>query len=65
MNDVIGFKIVEFCEQCEKQTDNYFYSYGAKFYMCDECYENNFCECGARLEDAYGSPGDGFCVRCR
>jgi hypothetical protein len=61
----VGFKIVEFCEYCEKQTDNYNITYGAKHYICDECYENLYCECGTQLEDSYGSPGDGFCIRCR
>lgn len=32
--------------------------------ICQGCYEHNFCECGVRLEDAYGSPGDGLCRRC-
>jgi len=53
------------CEQCEKPTEEYRYSWGAKFYMCDKCQEEHYCECGNRLEDSYGSPGDGFCIKCR
>lgn len=48
----------QFCEECEKNI-------GLQLIHCDECYENLFCECGQRLEDSYGTPGDGFCVRCR
>lgn len=33
--------------------------------LCESCFEHLFCECGQRLEDSYGTPGDGFCVRCR
>lgn len=32
---------------------------------CEEHYEHYFCECGTRLEDASGSPGDGFCKMCQ
>ena len=32
---------------------------------CDACHEELFCECGQRLEDAYGQKGDGFCIQCR
>lgn len=32
---------------------------------CDECHEHHYCECGNKLEDAYGTPGDGFCIMCR
>jgi len=49
---------VEHCEECSIETD-----LGET--LCDECYQHNYCECGTRLEDSYGSPGDGFCVRCR
>ncbi len=48
-----------YCEICEteinpKQDDDY----------CEACYTEHFCECGQRLEDAYGSPGDGLCRKC-
>jgi ssDNA-binding Zn-finger/Zn-ribbon topoisomerase 1 len=58
-------ELIKHCEECEKETDNYYISYGAYFYICEACYEHNFCECGNRLEDSYGSAGDGFCIRCR
>jgi predicted amidophosphoribosyltransferase len=48
----------QFCEECEK-------SIGLSSPLCDECDENLYCECGQRLEDSYGNPGDGFCIRCR
>lgn len=32
---------------------------------CAAHHEHYFCECGTRLEDAAGTPGDGFCARCR
>lgn len=56
---------LNYCEQCEKETTDYFVAYGVRFYICDECYSDLYCECGQRLEDAYGSPGDGFCIKCR
>jgi hypothetical protein len=36
-----------------------------RYDYCDKHIEHYFCECGQPLEDAYGQPGDGFCVRCR
>ena len=48
----------QFCEECDKNI-------GLDLNYCDECHEHLFCECGSRLEDSYGSPGDGFCTRCR
>lgn len=48
----------QFCEECEC-------SIGLNLNYCDECYEHLFCECGQSLEDAYGSPGEGFCTVCR
>ncbi len=32
---------------------------------CEKHYEHYFCECGTRLEDYTGTPGDGFCWKCR
>ncbi len=32
--------------------------------MCESCYEYNYCECGNRLEDSYGEPGQGLCRAC-
>lgn len=49
-----------YCEECEVEIPQVRYSY-----FCDDCYENYHCECGQRLEDSYGSPGDGFCIKCR
>lgn len=45
------------CEECDMlaETDNG---------MCLKCDELHFCECGQRLEDSYGSPGDGLCRKC-
>lgn len=48
---------VQYCEECGKEN--------GLDAVCEECHENLFCECGQRLEDSYGSPGDGFCLRCR
>lgn len=31
---------------------------------CDAHYEIYFCECGRRLEDSWGSPGDNLCRAC-
>lgn len=45
------------CEFCDVETGLYD--------ICEPCHEHNYCECGQRLEDAYGTPGDGFCARCR
>lgn len=32
---------------------------------CEEHYTFYYCECGQRLEDWHGTPGDGFCIKCR
>lgn len=56
---------MNYCEECEIETESYNVHYGAKFYLCDPCNEYMFCECGQRLEDSYGSPGDGFCKKCQ
>ncbi len=32
---------------------------------CETHYEFYYCECGQMLEDSYGSPGDGFCIKCQ
>ena len=51
----------ESCEECNAWvkggTDDY--------NLCYTCSEHLICECGQRLEDSYGTPGDGFCIRCR
>lgn len=57
-------EVESYCEECDQPTDSYYKSYGAKFYICDKCQEHLFCECGQRLEDEYGSPGDGLCRKC-
>lgn len=46
-----------FCEFCEIET-------GLEA-VCQDCFEHHYCECGQQLDDAYGTPGDGLCVRCR
>jgi hypothetical protein len=55
---VISWGQVGHCESCEARLD----LYATEF--CDTCYEHNYCECGQRLEDAAGSPGDGLCRGC-
>jgi len=52
------FGVENTCNECNGETE-----LGET--VCQSCYENNHCECGQRLEDAYGTPGDGFCVQCR
>jgi hypothetical protein len=47
------------CEECDCYKQNVYQN------ICDECLEENYCECGQRLEDSWGSSGDGFCIRCR
>jgi len=49
----ILFGPIQYCSECEIET-------GLET-ICQECQEYYFCECGQRLEDSYGSPGDGFC----
>lgn len=44
------------CEECGIET-------GLEA-LCQPCYDHFYCECGVRLEDSYGSPGDGLCRRC-
>lgn len=53
---IVNYGPEQYCEECDKPNglDS----------ICDECQEHYYCECGVRLEDAYGSPGDGFCRRC-
>jgi hypothetical protein len=50
---------MEICEEkdCEKEAVEKDY--------CEEHYEFHFCECGQQLEDSFGTPGDGFCIKCR
>lgn len=50
---------IETCNECHKEVEELY-----DHEMCLACVEYNFCECGQRLEDAWGSPGDGFCRRC-
>jgi len=45
------------CKELAPSRDGYDY--------CETHVDYYYCECGQRLEDAAGSPGDGFCVRCR
>ena len=57
---------IEYCEYCEKETTDCLQLYrGAKHYICEECHNKYWCECGQKLEDSYGQPGDGFCIKCR
>ena len=56
---VLRFGPMCHCESCDKEVGLY-----SRPNLCDECYEYNYCECGQRLEDSYGSPGDGFCRKC-
>lgn len=48
------------CEECEVEI-----SPDRDTPHCDDCYNKFYCECGQRLEDSYGTPGDGFCISCR
>lgn len=32
--------------------------------MCQSCHEHHYCECGIKLEDSMGTPGDGMCRKC-
>lgn len=45
------------CDYCSVSTD-------IGEYMCQECYEKHFCECGTKLDDFHGGPGVGFCRKC-
>lgn len=47
----------QFCEACDIST-------GLQLNYCDDCYSHHFCECGNKLENEYGSPGDGLCRSC-
>jgi hypothetical protein len=47
----------ETCERCDVET-------GLEI-ICQDCFERYYCECGQELCDSFGSPGDGFCARCR
>jgi len=51
-----------FCEHCKKIIEANSFQ---KDDLCDDCFWHFHCECGQKLEDSYGSTGDGFCVRCR
>jgi hypothetical protein len=44
------------CEECETET-------GLET-LCEACNEYYYCECGTRLSDEMGSPGDGLCRAC-
>lgn len=56
--ELLGYKS---CEECNEWSKNDVYDYN----LCGKCYEHLICECGQRLEDSYGTPGDGFCIKCR
>lgn len=47
------------CEHGDCQDEAVFDDY------CETHAEHYFCECGQRLEDSHGTPGDGFCTMCR
>lgn len=49
------------CEECGDANEDYDHTTS----LCPACHEFNFCECGQRLEDSWGTPGDGFCIKCR
>lgn len=49
-----------YCEDCEIVIEP-----NRDMDLCDTCWDEIYCECGQRLEDSYGSPGDGFCITCR
>ena len=50
-------------QECSTCGENFTTSVVDQDGQCDQCF--NYCECGQRLEDAYGEPGDGFCIGCR
>lgn len=52
------------CEgkNCDFTTTDHRDLYNGEY--CDACFEYYYCECGKRLVDAYGSPGDGLCRSC-
>jgi hypothetical protein len=47
------------CEHCEKEVEEV-----SEHELCNDCEDFLYCECGVRLEDAAGTPGDGFCQKC-
>ena len=47
------------CEECEAELETL-----SEHNLCDKCEAYYYCECGARLEDSVGTPGDGFCRKC-
>lgn len=48
-----------YCEKCEKEIEP-----NRDYDLCDECHDFYYCECGQKLEDSAGQPGDGFCRKC-
>ncbi len=50
--------ILEECENCNKSKELH------EDGLCEECYYYFHCECGVRLDDSYGNPGDGLCRKC-
>ena len=54
-------KMYEICDECEERYETEEGQDG----MCPDCHDEHYCECGQRLEDSYGQPGDGFCCQCR
>ena len=47
------------CEECEIEVKTL-----SDHNLCDECEAYHYCECGTKLEDSAGTPGDGFCRQC-
>ena len=52
-------KTVKNCEECEIEVKTL-----SDHNLCDECEAYHYCECGTKLEDSAGTPGDGFCRQC-
>ena len=53
---------INYCEECEVPTENYNIAFRTRFYICEECQEHLFCECGNELGE---HAGEGFCPSCR
>lgn len=60
--DFFGYESCGECTKLFKKDTGHVIRHGHWF--CAPCAEYNFCECGIRLENGWGSPGDGFCRRC-
>ncbi len=59
--DTCFYDEYNYCESCEDHVDKRELNEG----YCETCYEEHYCECGQKLEDSAGQPGDGFCIMCR